>query len=274
MAIVNIPSTFTPKSDITYILGNAGRVSSIDLSNSYFQIGIHPDKRSLFSFCDAYGKRYRYCVLAQGFHSSPFYLTTLLNKVLKGLENNVTYYADDIFIHTSKEQTLDDHLNIIKEVLKRLQLFNLKVKCSKVEIAPPCINILGVTQGKDGKFRIADDKASILANWPEPKTADEIKSYVSTANYFNDHIYDFWNLVLPLQEQSKEKTNKPQLTLTKESKNAFEKLKLAVTKHIAISAPDLDKEFYISSDSKSWRSFTHSANGTTSYATHDTQLTH
>ena len=254
MAIVNIPSTFTPKSDTIYVLGKAGLVSSIDLSNSYFQIGIHPDKRSLFSFCDAFGKRYRYCVLAQGFHSSPFYLTTLLNKVLKGLENNVTYYADDIFIHTSKEQTLEDHLKIIEEVLRRLQSFNLKVKCSKVEIAPPCINILGVTRGADGKFRIPEDKASILANWPEPKTVDEIKSYISTVNYFNDHIYDFWNLVLPLQEQSKEKTNKPQITLTKESKDAFEKLKVAVTKHIAISAPDLDKEFYISSDSSGFAS--------------------
>ena len=254
MAIINIPSTFTPKSDITYILGKAGLVSSIDLSNSYFQIGIHPDKRSLFSFCDAYGKRYRYCVLAQGFHSSPFYLTTLLNKVLKGLESNVTYYADDIFIHTNKEQTLDDHLQIIEDVLKRLQSFNLKVKCSKVEIAPPCINILGVTRGTDGKFRIPEDKASILAKWPEPKTTDEIKSYISTVNYFNDHIYDFWNLVLPLQEQSKEKTNKPQITLTKESKSAFEKLKIAITKHIAISAPDLDKEFYISSDSSGFAS--------------------
>ena len=74
MAIINTPSTFTPKTDLTYILGNAGCVSSIDLSNSYFQIGIHPTKRSLFSFCDSRGKRYRYCVFAQGFHSSRFTL--------------------------------------------------------------------------------------------------------------------------------------------------------------------------------------------------------
>ena len=254
MAIVNIPSTFTPKTDITYVLGNAEFVSSIDLSNSYFQIGIHPDKRSLFSFCDAHGKRYRYCVLAQGFHSSPFYLNTLLNKAMKGLEHNVIYYADDIFIYTNKGQTFDDHLNIIEEVLKRLKAFNLKVKCSKIEIHPPCINILGVTRDRNGKFRIPDDKACILANWPEPTTPDAIKSFICTANYFNEHIYNFWNIVLPLQEQSKEKTDKPTITLTKESKIAFEKLKMAATKHIAISAPNLDKEFYISSDSSGFAS--------------------
>ena len=254
MAIVNIPSTFTPKSDLEYVLGNAVHVSSIDLSQSYFQIGIHPDKRSLFSFCDAYGRRFRYCVLAQGFHSSPFYLQTLLNKCFKGLENNVIYYADDIFVYTNKGQTFDDHLDIIEEVLKRLQKFNLKVKCSKIEIHPPCINILGITRDRNGKFRIPDDKASILTNWPEPTTNDEIKSYICTANYFNKHIYDFWNLALPLQEQSKDKNNKPEITLTKESKVAFEKLKMATTNHIAISAPNLDKEFYISSDSSGFAS--------------------
>ena len=254
MAIINTPSTFTPKTDLTYILGNAGRVSSIDLSNSYFQIGIHPSKRSLFSFCDSRGIRYRYCVLAQGFHSSPFYLTTLLNKCLKGLENNVIYYADDIFIYTKKDQTLDDHLNVIEEVLKRLQSFNLKVKCSKIEIDPPCINILGVTRDRDGKFRIPDDKASILANWPDPKTTDDIKSYLGMANYFNDHIYNFWNIILPLQEQSKSKTNSNQVILTDETKKAIEKLKKAITNHIAISAPNLDKEFFISSDSSGYAS--------------------
>ena len=254
MAIVNIPSTFTPKTDITYVLGTAGRVSSIDLSNSYFQIGIHPEKRSLFSFCDADGKRYRYCVLAQGFHSSPFYLTTLLNKVLKGLENNVIYYADDIFIYTSKTQTLEDHLNIIEEVLKRLKTFKLKIKCSKVEIDPPCIEILGITREKSGKFRIPDDKASILGKWPEPKTTDAIKSFICTINYLNEHIPNFWNIALPLQEQSKQKTSSSQITLTKESKQAFEKLKKAVTHAIAISAPDLDREFFLSSDSSGFAS--------------------
>ena len=254
MAIVNIPSTFTPKEDITYILGNAARVSSIDLTNSYFQIGIHPDKRSLFSFCDAYGKRYRYCVLAQGFHSSPFYLQTLLVKCFKGLENNVKYYADDIFIHTNKDQSLDDHLNIIEEVLRRLQKFNLKIKCSKVEIDPPCINILGITRERNGKYRIPKDKACILANWPEPTTVEELKSYICTANYFNPHIYDFWNIVLPLQEQTKEHTNNPKITLSKASKTAFEKLKKATANHIEISAPNLDKEFYISSDSSGFAS--------------------
>lgn len=254
MAIVNIPSTFTPKTDITYVLGTAGRVSSIDLSNSYFQIGIHPEKRSLFSFCDANGQRYRYCVLAQGFHSSPFYLTTLLNKVLKGLENNVIYYADDIFIYTSKTQTLEDHINIIEEVLKRLQAFELKIKCSKVEIDPPCIEILGITREKSGKFRIPDDKASILGKWPEPKTTEAIKSFICTLNYLNEHIPNFWNLALPLQEQSKQKTSSTQITLTKESKQAFEKLKKAVTHAIAISAPDLDREFFLSSDSSGFAS--------------------
>ena len=254
MAIVNIPSTFTPKTDITYVLGTAGRVSSMDLTNSYFQIGIHPEKRSLFSFCDASGKRYRYCVLAQGFHSSPFYLTTLLNKVLRGLENNVIYYADDIFIYTSKTQTLDDHLNIIEEVLKRLMTYELKIKCSKVEIDPPCIEILGITREKSGKFRIPDDKASLLGKWPEPTTTDAIKSFVCTINYLNEHIPDFWNLALPLQEQSKQKTSSKQIVLTKESKQAFEKLKKAVTYAIAISAPNLDKEFFLSSDSSGFAS--------------------
>ena len=65
VAIINTPSTFTPKTDLTYILGNAGRVSSIDLSNSYFQIGIHSAKRYLFSFCDSHGKGYRYNTLKQ-----------------------------------------------------------------------------------------------------------------------------------------------------------------------------------------------------------------
>ena len=74
------------------------------------------------------------------------------------------------------------------------------------------------------------------------------------ANYFNDQIYNFWNIILPLQEQSKTKTNSNQVILTEESKRAIEKLKKAITNHIAISAPNLDKEFYISSDSSGFTS--------------------
>ena len=60
--------------------------------------------------------------------------------------------------------------------------------------------ILSITRNRDGKFKIPDNRACILANWPEPTTADAIKSFICMANYFNfnEHIYDFWNLILPL----------------------------------------------------------------------------
>ena len=59
---------------------------------------------------------------------------------------DVIHYADDLMIATGT--TIHEHLQILQQVLQRLQEFNIKLKPAKLEILKDEIEFLGIVWKK------------------------------------------------------------------------------------------------------------------------------
>ncbi len=118
-------------------------VSTFDASNAFFQLEIEFEHQPLTAFySEAHGKRYCYTRAAQGLKNSPLYLKLLMDTMLGDLHKYVIHYADDVMIAT--DGTIEHHLDIIDQVLRRFKSENIKIRPAKMEIAKPEIEFLGI----------------------------------------------------------------------------------------------------------------------------------
>ena len=77
-------------------------VTTIDLSDAFFQIPLHEDNQPLTCFySQAHGKRYCFTRCPQGLKNSPLALELLMDKLFGDLAEDVNHYADDIMMATN-----------------------------------------------------------------------------------------------------------------------------------------------------------------------------
>lgn len=100
-------------------------MASIDLSDAFFSIPLHKDSRKFISF-EFNSFRYQFNVLPFGLSSSPRIFSKILKTVIIYLRNRgikISFYLDDIFICSSKSDTLSLHVNFTLDVLKYLGFY-------------------------------------------------------------------------------------------------------------------------------------------------------
>ena len=67
---------------------------------------------------------------------------------------------------------------------------NLYVKLSKCEFGKTSLNYLGHIVG-GGELKIDPSKVAIIVNWPKPKSATEVRSFLGVAQYWRNFIAKF-----------------------------------------------------------------------------------
>jgi hypothetical protein len=82
----------------------------------------------------------------------------------------VIVYLDNILV---SNETWDEHVKHIKQVLDTLQREKLYVKMSKCEFGKTTLMYLGHIVG-GGQLRIDPSKIEVIMKWPEPKSVTEI----------------------------------------------------------------------------------------------------
>ncbi len=88
-------------------------------------------------------------------------------------------YLDDIII-ASKD--VHAHMTTLKAVLHRLQEVGLKLKLTKYESLKPWIKFLGHVVDEFG-IHTVDDKIKTIAEFPQPKSTDNVRSFLGVAGY-------------------------------------------------------------------------------------------
>ncbi len=74
------------------------------------------------------------------------------------------------------------HMDTLQEVLKRLQNLGLKLKITKCEFLKPRIKLLGHEVDEEG-IHTVDDKITAVANFPQPKTIEYVRTFLDSAGY-------------------------------------------------------------------------------------------
>ena len=167
-------------------------------------------------------------------------------------------YLDDICIFSS---SVDEMLNRVKMVLKRLQDFNLKIKPRKVSFSNPS-TLSGPYVSKEG-ISPNPKKVQKVKDWPVPSNAKEVHSFLGLASYYHQFIPQFAKWANPLHDLihpiAMKKScprirlpplqqNLPPFEWTRLHQESFDKLKLVLTSAPVLAYPDYSKPFLLEMD--------------------------
>jgi hypothetical protein len=122
-----------PRCDELLQGGHKGKYfTALDFDQAYHQILVTPRSREKLSFV-CHSGQYEFLKIPFGITNGPAIYQRMINKLIQGMDpDKVFAYIDDIMIAT---ETFEEHLELIAELFKRLELAGLKIKPQKCEFA-------------------------------------------------------------------------------------------------------------------------------------------
>ena len=113
----------------------------------------------------------------------------IMNEILRDIINKekVAAFVDNVLIKTEIEE---GHIEIVKEVLRRLEENDLYVKLEKCTWKVQKVNFLGVIIDQ-GRIEIEEDKVAGLLNWSMLKTVRDVRKFLGLINYYRRFVKDF-----------------------------------------------------------------------------------
>lgn len=105
----------------------------------------------------------------------------LINRVFhEHLYNRVLVYLDDILIYT---KTMQEHVTLVRQVLKKLLATHLYVKLSKCEFHKTQLDYLGFCISPNG-VEMNPTKGKVLLDWQAPKTQKQLQVFLGFTNFY------------------------------------------------------------------------------------------
>ena len=163
-------------------------------------------------------------VMFFGLTNSPSTFQTMMNDIFRELivEGVVVVYLDDILIFT---ETLEQHREITRRVLKLLKENQLFLKPDKCEFEQTKMEYLGVIISYNS-IEMDPVKVAGVAEWPAPNNKKEVQSFLGFINFYWRFIQDFSHHAHPLFNLTK---NDVKWLWSKDEQSAFNTLKGLVT---------------------------------------------
>ena len=180
--------------DLFQRLGKSKYYTKIDLSKGYWQIPVAEEDVEKTAFITPDGT-YDLLRMPFGMKNSGTTLVRGTRKILAGMKN-VDSYIDDLIIHTNDWQA---HLQVLKELLRRLHKAGLTVKRSKCVFGAESVEFLGHYIGRDW-ITIDEDNLEKIRTARRPTTKKEVRSFLGLANYYRAHIPTFAAVAAPLTD--------------------------------------------------------------------------
>src|SRR5260370_32870926 len=130
-----------------------------------------------------------------GLSNAPAVFQRFINDVLEGLLDVCTIgYIDDILVYSD---SLEEHKDHVREVLRRLQDAGLYANPKKCTFHTDTVEYLGFILSPEG-LCIDPAKVSTIQSWPEPRNICEVQSFLGFANFYRRFICHYVELTQPL----------------------------------------------------------------------------
>ena len=243
-----LPTNLVTQMELLAHLVGKKWVTTIDLSDAFYQIELHPDSQPLTAFySEAHGKRYCFMRCPQGLRNSPLHLKLVMDKLFSHMANDVIHYADDIMLAT--DGTLTEHLKKLSEIFEKLKEGNIKIRPQKVNVARDTVEFLGVIWQKD-KISIPDARLMAFQNLPSPTTPKKLKSVICALSYYRKFIPNFANLSHSLMELTT--VHPKQYKWTEDHETSFRALIAAICKNAVLHLPDPEQPYYVQTDASDY----------------------
>ena len=175
-------------------LQGAKHFTKIDLCSGYSHVRIDEGDEWKTAFRTRYG-HFKYLVMPFGLTNAPATWQRFINEVLADLiDVNVIVYLDDIIIYSDDPASHQEHVHEVLRWLWKNKLFTNAKKCkwnvNTVEYLDYIMSPLGLT--------MATDKVKTIIDWPTPQKVKDIQSFLGFANFYHCFIFNYSEIVLPL----------------------------------------------------------------------------
>eukprot|EP01135_Chromosphaera_perkinsii_P008331 Nk52_evm10s1271 gene=Nk52_evmTU10s1271 len=183
-----------PIARINHILDRAARakvISCIDLKGGYPQFRVTKESQKFLSF-EWQGKSY----VATGAPEGLPQLTAHFQKIMLMILGDLPFvqvYVDDIVVMS---ETVEEHIEHVNEVLRRLTAENWKVSKNKCEFGYRKLQVLGKIIG-DGKIAVDPAKREKILNWDFPERGKDVEQVLGLLSWIRNHIPHYQQLIHP-----------------------------------------------------------------------------
>ena len=215
--------------------------TTLDVRWGYNNVRIKEGDEHKLAFTTEFGL-FEPTVMYFGMSNAPATFQRFMNEIFEDITNiYVIVYLDDIFIFSNNRE---EHIQHVKEVLRRLQKNDLFLKPEKCSFFQEKVNYLGHVVS-EGKVEMDQAKVEAILEWPTPKKVKEVQSFLGFANFYRRFIKDFSKMSKPLTMLVK----KEQKWIWGDAQEeAFKQLKNAFSTTPILTMPDPGEPFILECD--------------------------
>ena len=168
----------------------------LDLTSGYYQAPLAIESRVFTAFITCIGI-YEWLRVPMGLKGAPSYFQQVMaTVVLAGILYYLCeIYIDDVVVYASDEETFLQNLDT---VFSRFRKHELTINPEKVKLGLPKVEYVGHVLDSIG-ITFSREKLSELGDFPLPKTAKTLRSFLGLADYFRRHIENYASMELPMR---------------------------------------------------------------------------
>ena len=214
--------------------------STIDLTMAFYSIPIKKNDRwkSAIRTHDSLIQMTR---CAMGMANSPKQMTKLAFKVVRGCNEYMTSYVDDI---ATSSATFEEHVRHVRKMFERLREFNLKVKAKKCQLFQSSIKFLGHIVSERG-LEIPYERIKAIMEIPIPRNVRQVRRIIGIANFNRDFVESIDLYLGPLHDLTKKDVK---FNWTAHHTECFQLIKKKLSSRPCLAFPEEEATKVIQSD--------------------------
>ncbi|MBW0531350.1 hypothetical protein O181_071065 [Austropuccinia psidii MF-1] len=207
-------------------------ITKIDCMKGFHQNGVKPNSMKLLRIICHMGI-YEYIRMPFGIKNAPAHFQSMLDTIFQEeiLEGWMVVYLDDTIIYS---ETWEDQVQNMDQVLSKCTPSNLKISLKKCNFDQQELLALG-HKVSDLSLEIDQSKVAAVLQNPVPRNIKERQSFLGFASYYRAHIKDFAHITITLYKLCSKDVV---FEITKERREAYEKIKYELTNEPVLILPN------------------------------------
>lgn len=227
-------------------LRSARYITTIDLSQAYFQVALDDDSKRYTAFAVPGRGFYQFRRMLFGLTNSPATFQRLMDQIIgSDLFPFAFSYLDDIIIVSDN---YEDHLIQLERVLKRIKAAGLTINRDKCHFCVNEVKYLGFVVNAEG-LKIDEAKIEPIVNYPPPQRIKQLRRFIGMISWYRRFISDFATRVEDLLVLLRTGES---WRWTDDQQRAFEDVKSELTHAPILSCPNFDEKFVLQTDASSY----------------------